>query len=73
MKKVCLRTIDEVDSRNLKYVGTFTSQRDRDSIRIFDVKGIKIAILAYSYGTNGNPIPKGKDYLINLIDNNLIE
>lgn len=66
------RTINEINSRELKYVGTYKSQRDRDSIRIFDVKGIKIAVLAYSYGTNGNPIPKGKNYLINLIDYELI-
>ena len=72
-EKGILKTIDEINSRNLNYVGTFKSQQDRDSIRIFDIKGIKIAILAYSYGTNGNPIPKGKNYLINLIDYNLIE
>ena len=71
-EKGILKTIDEINSRNLKYVGTYTSQQDRDSIRIFDVKGIKIAVLAYSYGTNGNPIPKGKNYLINLIDYELI-
>jgi poly-gamma-glutamate synthesis protein (capsule biosynthesis protein) len=68
-----LKTIDEINSRNLNYVGTFKSQHDRDSIRIFDIKGIRVAVLAYSYGTNGNPIPKGKNYLINLIDYNLIE
>jgi poly-gamma-glutamate synthesis protein (capsule biosynthesis protein) len=72
-EKGILKTINEINSRNINYVGTYTSQRDRDSIRIFDVKGIKIAILAYSYGTNGNPIPKGKNYLINLIDYELIE
>jgi len=72
-EKGIIRTINEIDSRNLKYVGTYKSQRDRDSIRIFDVKGIKIAVLAYSYGTNGNPIPKGKNYLINLIDYELID
>lgn len=72
-EKGILKTIDEINSRNLNYTGTFISQRDRDSIRIFDVKGIKFAVLAYSYGTNGNPIPKGKNYLINLIDYGLIE
>jgi len=71
-EKGILKTINEIKLRNLNYVGTYTSQQDRDSIRIFDVKGIKIVILAYSYGTNGNPIPKGKNYLINLIDYNLI-
>lgn len=67
-----LKTIDEIRSRNLNSVGTFKSQSDRDSIRIFEIKGIKIAFLAYSYGTNGNPIPEGKNYLLNLIDYDLI-
>jgi poly-gamma-glutamate capsule biosynthesis protein CapA/YwtB (metallophosphatase superfamily) len=68
-----LRTIEQLKENNLHYNGTFNSQRDRDSIRIFDIKGIKIAFLAYTYGTNGIPIPKGKSYLINMIDFNLIE
>ena len=72
-EKGILKTIDEISIRKLGYVGTFRSQRDRDSIRIFDIKGIKIAVLAYSYGTNGNPTPNNKSYLINLIDYNLIE
>jgi len=72
-EKGVLKTIDEIKSRNINYVGTYTSQRDRDSIRIFMIKGIRIAFLAYSYGTNGNPIPKGKNYLINLINYDLIE
>lgn len=72
-EKGVLKTIDELIKRDINYVGTFTSQNDRDSIRVIDINGIKTAILAYSYGTNGNPIPKGKDYLINLIDFNMID
>jgi poly-gamma-glutamate synthesis protein (capsule biosynthesis protein) len=63
-----LRTISTIKNTGLYYSGTFTSQRDRDSIRIFNIKGIKLALLAYTYGTNGNPVPKKKPYLINLID-----
>jgi len=33
-----------------------------------NINGIKAAILSYTYGTNGIPIPAGKDYLVNLID-----
>jgi poly-gamma-glutamate synthesis protein (capsule biosynthesis protein) len=66
------RTIEKLIQSNLNYTGTFTSQKDRDSIRIITIKGIKTAILSYSYGTNGNPIPRGKIYLINLIDEKLI-
>ncbi|MHB1687784.1 MAG: CapA family protein [Ignavibacteriaceae bacterium] len=71
-EKGVLRTIEQLNKNNLNYNGTFISQSDRDSIRIFDIKGIKIAFLAYTYGTNGNKIPSGKSYLINIIDTNLI-
>jgi poly-gamma-glutamate capsule biosynthesis protein CapA/YwtB (metallophosphatase superfamily) len=62
------RTIGQLTKNHINYNGTFLSEKDRDSIRIFNIKGIKTAFLAYTYGTNGIPIPKGKDYLINLID-----
>lgn len=71
-EKGILKTIEELNTRTINYTGTYTSQKDRDSIRIFDINGIKVAFLAYSYGTNGIPIPKGKNYLINLIDLELI-
>lgn len=67
-----LRTIKIMNENKINYNGTFTSQRDRDSIRIFDIKGIRVAFLAYTYGTNGNQVPKDKPYLINKIDFNLI-
>ena len=37
-----------------------------------DINGIKIAFLAYTYGTNGIAIPKANSYCINLIDKELI-
>jgi poly-gamma-glutamate capsule biosynthesis protein CapA/YwtB (metallophosphatase superfamily) len=67
------KTIDRLIQNKLHYTGTFNSQQDRDSIRIFDIKGIKTAFLSYSYGTNGNPIPSSKKYLINIIDYDLIQ
>ncbi len=68
-----LRTINVLKKNHLLYNGTFTSQRDRDSIRIINIKGIKIAFLSYTYGTNGIPVHDGKSYLINLIDFDLIK
>jgi poly-gamma-glutamate capsule biosynthesis protein CapA/YwtB (metallophosphatase superfamily) len=62
------RTIEVLDKEGIGYNGTYISSEDRDSLRVFDINGITIAFLAYSYGTNGIPVPKGKDYLINLID-----
>jgi poly-gamma-glutamate synthesis protein (capsule biosynthesis protein) len=67
-EKGLLRTIDVINKNGLHYNGTFISQKDRDSIRIFNIKGINVAFLAYTYGTNGIPVPHGKNFLINLID-----
>ena len=66
------RTIDVINENKINHTGTFLSQEDRDSIRIFKINSISIAILAYSENTNGLPIPKGKDFIINLIDEELI-
>ena len=67
------RMIDVINEYKIHRTGTFISQEDRDSVRIFLVNSIKIAILAYSENTNGLPIPKGKDFIINLIDEELIK
>ena len=37
------------------------------------VKGVKIAILLYTYGTNGISIPSDKPYCVNLIDKDFIK
>jgi poly-gamma-glutamate capsule biosynthesis protein CapA/YwtB (metallophosphatase superfamily) len=54
----------------LPYVGFFKDKQDQEKIRILHKNGVKLAVLSYSYGTNGIPVPKGKDYLVNLIDRN---
>lgn len=46
--------------------GSYASQEDRDKPRIYEKNGITYALLAYTYGTNGIPIPKGKEYLVNV-------
>ena len=66
------RTVKQLNKYELHQTGTFISQEDKDSLRIFQVNGIRIAMLAYAEHTNGVPIPKGKSYLINLINEELI-
>jgi poly-gamma-glutamate synthesis protein (capsule biosynthesis protein) len=63
-----LRTIEVIKKHNLGYAGTYLNQRDHDSIRIITIKDIKLAILNYTYGTNGAyPISNHK-YMLNVID-----
>lgn len=65
-------TLDELDKVNLSHTGTYRSKEDQDKIITKNVNGINIAFLSFTYGTNGIPVPKGKEYCINLIDEDLI-
>ncbi len=47
--------------------GIHDSVEDQERIRILEVKGAKIAILNYTYGTNGIQMPKGKGYLVDYL------
>ena len=65
-------TIDRLDEIGLDHMGTYQSAEEQEQILIKDVNGIRIAFLSYTYGTNGIPVPKGKEYCVNLIDKTLI-
>ena len=49
------RTLDVLDEAGLDHVGTYRTQEERDSVKVVDVGGIRLAFLAYTYGTNGLP------------------
>jgi poly-gamma-glutamate synthesis protein (capsule biosynthesis protein) len=71
-EKGVLRTLKELEKRNLVPIGTFYNQRDRDSIRIVNLKGIKIAFLGYTQFSN-IPVAPNIKYLVNHIDTSLIQ
>lgn len=65
-------TINYLNDAGISHVGTNTSVKDQNTILVKNVNGIKITFLAFTYGTNGIPIPSDKSYAVNLIDENLI-
>ena len=67
------RTIDVLDSYGISHLGTYKSEEAQKEILFKTVKGIKIAFIDYTYGTNGIPVPKGKDFCVNLINRDLIK
>ena len=67
-----LSATDYLNSIGLPHVGSFLNQEDRQKLRIINKNGIKLAFLSYTYGTNGIPIPDGKDFLVNLINLDLM-
>lgn len=54
------------------HVGTNTSQEEYNSILYYEKNGIKFAILNYTYGTNGIPIPEGREWCVNMMDKDKI-
>lgn len=66
-EKGVLTTLENVKLRGIYPVGTATSAAESEEILIIENNQISMAIIAYTYGTNGIPIPKGKDYLVNVI------
>ena len=65
-------TLDFLDNVGISHMGTNRTADEQNTILIKDVNGIKIAFLAFTYGTNGIPIPSDKSYCVNLIDEDLI-
>ena len=62
------RTLDVLDGYGISHTGTARSLEEQNTLLIKDLNGIKTAFLNYTYGTNGIPLPKGKEYCVNLID-----
>lgn len=49
-------------------LGIQDSQEEQDAIYVQETNGIRIAILNYTYGTNGIPLPEDMPYAVNLMD-----
>ncbi len=71
-KKGVVRTIEVIDSLEIPRTGSFLNAADREKHNplIIEKNGIRIALLNYTYGLNGLPIPEPT--MVNLIDTALI-
>ncbi|WAA10900.1 CapA family protein [Fervidibacillus albus] len=67
-EKAIQNAIQYYERVGLPYVGHFKNFEDQETIRVLNKNGIRFAFLSYTYGTNGIPVPEGKEYLVNLID-----
>ena len=67
-----VRTYNVLKERGMEPVGTAPSSADRKPVLI-EKNDITLAFLAYTYGTNGIPVPEDQPYLVNLIDEDMIE
>lgn len=56
---------------NVLAVGSYISPETRNEIKIVEKNNITYTMLNYTYGTNGIPVPTGKEYLVNVWPTNL--
>lgn len=49
-------------------LGINDSKENQEKIGVIEKNGIKVAILNYTYGLNGIPLPSDKPYLVNLLE-----
>ena len=66
-------TLDTLDKYGVLHTGTSRSIEEQNTILYQDLNGIKTAFLCYTYGTNGIPVPSGREYSVNLIDKTFIK
>lgn len=67
-------TIDFWNSKDgVTAIGGYKNKEDFENIRVIEKNGIKIALLAYTYGTNGLKLPQGSELVIPLYDDETID
>ena len=54
------------NQKDVLAVGSYSSFEERDKVVIKEKNNITYTMLNYTYGTNGIPVPKGKEYLVNV-------
>lgn len=65
-------TIQKLDSTGIMHTGTFLDKSSKDSLQplMITENGISVALLNYTYGTNGLPVTP--PVIVNMLDKNLV-
>ncbi|WP_329432501.1 CapA family protein [Streptomyces sp. NBC_01280] len=62
------RTLDAMDRVGISHTGSARSAAEGSGPAWLRAGGAKVAHLAYTYDTNGLPLPKGRPWAVNMID-----
>ncbi|MDX1691469.1 MAG: CapA family protein [Acidimicrobiia bacterium] len=66
-----VETLDVLDAHGIDHDGTARTEDERLP-SLHRVNGVRVAHLSYSYGLNGLPIPQGRPWSVNVIDEDRI-
>ena len=66
-----IRTLDLLDQYGIKHFGTYRSKEERTSYELLELGGKKIALIAYTYGTNvvenGIVFKEDEEFYVNVL------
>jgi poly-gamma-glutamate capsule biosynthesis protein CapA/YwtB (metallophosphatase superfamily) len=62
------RTLDALDAKGIGHTGTFRTSAESRTPRIFDVQGVRVAHLSWTYGLNGIPVPADRPWSVHVFD-----
>ncbi|MFF4905316.1 CapA family protein [Streptomyces sp. NPDC001260] len=62
------RTLDALDRAGVRHAGSARTEAEAHTVTILQAGPAKVAHLAYTYDTNGIPMPAGEPWAVNLID-----
>ncbi|MFJ3921530.1 CapA family protein [Streptomyces sp. NPDC090022] len=62
------RTLDRFDKVGLKHAGSARTATEAATVTTYSAGGAKVAHLAYTYDLNGFPLPEGRPWAVNTID-----
>lgn len=68
-----MNTLEAWSQRGMPVIGAFATPEQAAEPCLIERGGLVFGFLGYTYGTNGIPIPEGKEYAISLIDRQKIQ
>ncbi len=68
-----VRTLNAMEKAGLGNAGTARTAEEAATPKIYDVRGIKVAHLAYTYSTGSVKLPAGKEYMVSIIKPDVIK
>lgn len=66
------RTLDKFDRAGLKHAGSARTATEAATPTMYTAGSAKVAHLAYTYDTNGYPLPEGRPWAVNLMEKDKI-
>ena len=63
-----VRTADLLEQNGVAHIGTFRTAAERRQPVILDANGVRVGVVAGTYGLNGFPLPEGREWSVSMLD-----